>query len=127
MIAFESFMERQRSNQGRRDFNDVERYPLRKTQLAIEGKAYMYYTRKVFLLVQKELFHSIYSCSQWNGTMTPDSEVWMVREKINHSEKTDSRGKPRSEKVKDRTEWDDNLRERDFTVYMSYYLNTYVI
>ncbi|KAL7586673.1 hypothetical protein Lser_V15G37967 [Lactuca serriola] len=82
MNAFEYVMERKRNNQIKFDFDTSTIIPIIKTPLEdMEKHASMVYTRTIFLMVQREILHSIVSCSQKSVTSGVVSDICIVKHK----------------------------------------------
>nr|KAJ0192508.1 hypothetical protein LSAT_V11C800389890 [Lactuca sativa] len=104
MNAFESVMERQRNNQIKFDFDTSTIIPIIKTPLEdMEKHASMVYTRTIFLMVQREILHSLVSCSQKSVTSGVVSDICIVVVE-------------KKEKVDIDSEWNFNTSEGDFEV-----------
>ncbi|KAL7599453.1 hypothetical protein Lser_V15G24060 [Lactuca serriola] len=116
MNAFESVMERQRNNQIKFDFDTSTIIPIIKTPLEyMEKHASMVYTRTIFLMVQREILHSLVSCSQKSVTSGVVSDICIVKHKrTNISKKKVVVEK--KEKVDIDSEWNFNTSEGDFEV-----------
>ncbi|XP_052623314.1 protein FAR1-RELATED SEQUENCE 9-like [Lactuca sativa] len=116
MNAFESVMERQRNNQIKFDFDTSTIIPIIKTPFEdMEKHASMVYTRTIFLMVQREILHSLVSCSQKSVTSGVVSEICIVKHKrTNISKKKVVVEK--KEKVDIDSEWNFNTSEGDFEV-----------
>ncbi|CAI9282400.1 unnamed protein product [Lactuca saligna] len=117
MNAFESVMERQRNNQIKFDFDTSTIIPIIKTPLEdMEKHASMVYTRTIFLMVQREILHSLVSCSQKSVTSGVVSDICIVKHKrTNISKKKVVVEK--KEKVDIDYEWNFNTSEGDFEIY----------
>ncbi|XP_052627140.1 protein FAR1-RELATED SEQUENCE 5-like [Lactuca sativa] len=116
MNAFESVMERQRNNQIKFDFDTSTITPIIKTPLEdMEKHASMVYTRTIFLMVQREILHSLVSCSQKSVTSGVVSDICIVKHKrTNISKKKVVVEK--KEKVDIDYEWNFNTSEGDFEI-----------
>ncbi|XP_052625607.1 protein FAR1-RELATED SEQUENCE 4-like [Lactuca sativa] len=109
-------MERQRNNQIKFDFDTSTIIPIIKTPLEdMEKHASMVYTRTIFLMVQREILHSLVSCSQKSVTSGVVSDICIVKHKrTNISKKKVVVEK--KEKLDIDSEWNFNTSEGDFEV-----------
>ncbi|CAI9259385.1 unnamed protein product [Lactuca saligna] len=117
MNAFESVMERQRNNQIKFDFDTSTIIPIIKTPLEdMEKHASMVYTKTIFLMVQREILHSLVSCSHKSVTSGVVSDICIVKHKrTNISKKKVVVEK--KEKVDIDSEWNFYTSEGDFEIY----------
>ncbi|CAI9299439.1 unnamed protein product [Lactuca saligna] len=116
MNSFEFVMERQRNNQIKFDFDTSTIIPIIKTPLEdMEKHASVVYTRTIFLMVPREIFHSLVSCSQKSVTSGIVSDICIVKHKrTNISKKKVVVEK--KEKVDIDSEWNFDTSEGDFEV-----------
>ncbi|CAI9275723.1 unnamed protein product [Lactuca saligna] len=115
MNAFESVMERQRNNQIKFDFDTSTIVPIIKTPLEdMEKHASMVYTRTIFLMVQREILHSLVSCSQKSVTSGVVSDICIVKQKRTNISK--KKVLVEKKKVDIDSEWNFNTSECDFEV-----------
>lgn len=80
MVLYESAMEKQRYIQERLDHNSIDSFPALLTPLAIEVHAARVYTRKLFVLVQKEIIAGSWLCSIMSKTCDELCEVSVIAE-----------------------------------------------
>ncbi|XP_023765552.1 protein FAR1-RELATED SEQUENCE 5-like [Lactuca sativa] len=82
MNTFEFVMERKRNNQIKFDFDTSTIIPTIKTPFDdMEKHASMVYTRTIFLMVQREILHSLVSCSQKSVTLGVVSDIHIFKHK----------------------------------------------
>lgn len=81
MNCFETAMEKQRYDYRIFDHLTSSTSPLWSTQLEIEKHASSVYTRTVFLLVQKEITRSVWSCIQKSVVEEDGSEICTILHK----------------------------------------------
>ncbi|GKE35758.1 FAR1-related sequence 5-like protein [Tanacetum coccineum] len=81
MMCFESAMERQRYMQEVLDFRTFDSSPKLHTKLKIEIRASKVYTRKIFLLVQKEIIEAVWACQILECKTEEGCEIVKVRDK----------------------------------------------
>ncbi|GKB60760.1 FAR1-related sequence 5-like protein [Tanacetum coccineum] len=81
MMCFESAMERQRYRQEVLDFRTFDSAPKLHTKLKIEIHASKVYTRKIFLLVQKEIIEAVWACQILECKTEEGCEIVKVRDK----------------------------------------------
>ena len=82
MVLYESAMEKQRYIQERLDHNSIDSFPTLLTPLAIEVHAARVYTRKLFVLVQKEIIAGSWLCSIMSKTCDELCDVSVISEEI---------------------------------------------
>ena len=80
MVLYESAMEKQRYVQERLDHNSFDSFPALLTPLEIEVHAARVYTRKLFVLVQKEIIAGSWLCSIESKTCDEVSDVSVISE-----------------------------------------------
>ncbi|PWA13639.1 FAR1 DNA binding domain-containing protein [Artemisia annua] len=73
-------MEKQRYIQERLDHNSIDSFPALLTPLAIEVHATRFYTRKLFVLVQKEIIAGSWLCSIMSKTYDELCDVPVISE-----------------------------------------------
>ncbi|GKA90228.1 FAR1-related sequence 5-like protein [Tanacetum coccineum] len=81
MMCFESAMERQRYRQEVLDFRTFDSAPKLHTKLKIEIHASKVYTRKTFLLVQKEIVEVVWACQIQECKTEEGCDMVTVRDK----------------------------------------------
>ncbi|GJX41881.1 FAR1-related sequence 5-like protein [Tanacetum coccineum] len=81
MMCFESAMERQRYRQEVLDFRTFDSAPKLHTKLKIEIHASKVYTRKICLLVQKEIIEAVWACQILECKTEEGCEIVKVRDK----------------------------------------------
>ncbi|KAK9064953.1 hypothetical protein SSX86_016336 [Deinandra increscens subsp. villosa] len=80
MLSFDTAMKKQRYNQEILDNKTMETNPKFKTPLNIERHASKVYTRKIFFLVQHEIYESVFSCSHDSIENEEGVLIYKVRE-----------------------------------------------
>ena len=81
MVLYESAMEKQRYIQERLDHNSFDSFPVLLTPLEIELHAARVYTRKLFVLVQKEIIAGSWLCSIESKICDELCDVSVISEK----------------------------------------------
>ncbi|GJY03950.1 FAR1-related sequence 5-like protein [Tanacetum coccineum] len=81
MMCFESAMERQRYRQEVLDFRTFDSSPKLHTKLKIEIYASKVYTRKIFLLIQKEIIEAVWACQIQEFKTEEGCEIVKVRDR----------------------------------------------
>ncbi|GKA41502.1 FAR1-related sequence 5-like protein [Tanacetum coccineum] len=81
MMCFELAMERQRYRQEVLDFRTFDSAPKLHTKLKIEIHVSKVYTRKIFLLVQKEIIEAVWACQILECKTEEGCEIVKVRDK----------------------------------------------
>lgn len=81
MVSFESAMEKQRHNQSLLDFQCSSRFSKPRTPLPIERHASEVYTRSIFLIIQREIYYSVYYCIQDSVNIMDDVEIYSLKDK----------------------------------------------
>lgn len=81
MVSFESAMEKQRHNQSLFDYKSATTTSKLRTPLPIEKHALEVYTYDIFLIVQREIYYSVWSCIQESVVIDNECEVYILKDK----------------------------------------------
>ncbi|GKC91805.1 FAR1 DNA binding domain, zinc finger, SWIM-type, MULE transposase domain containing protein [Tanacetum coccineum] len=122
MMCFESVMERQRYRYRQEvlDFRTFDSVPKLHTKLEIEIHTSKVYTRKIFLLVQKEIVEAVWACQIQECKMEEGCDMVKVRDKRAVAYRT--LNKETGKEVVQEKEYVAEYKNRDIQVILEKYI-----